>query len=128
MIVEYNTEPCLGIKRRSGYWPLLLTISEETSVHGIDVSNLDMEVSPKDDFYGFACGGWMKRHPLTPEYSRFGTFDQLRENAREQLRNLITNLKDHPESSKRARRHRKCATFMKWAWTATVSIERVPLR
>ena len=40
----------------------------------------------------------MKNNPLTPEYSRFGTFDQLRENARVQLQDLITNLSDNPQS------------------------------
>ena len=42
---------------------------------GIDVANLDKTVSPKTDFYQYACGGWMKTHPLTDEYGRFGSFD-----------------------------------------------------
>jgi len=66
--------------------------------HGIEKSNIDFSVSPKENFYLYACGGWMKKNPLTPEYSRFGTFDQLRENARKQLQELILNLADNPES------------------------------
>ena len=66
--------------------------------HGIEKANLDTSVAPGEDFYLYACGGWMKNNPLTPEYSRFGTFDQLRENAREQLQNLITNLSSNPEA------------------------------
>ncbi|MDE5584806.1 MAG: M13 family metallopeptidase, partial [Muribaculaceae bacterium] len=62
------------------------------TLHGIDQSNLDPSVSPKEDFFLYACGGWKKKHPLTPEYSRFGMFDQIRENAREQLKELIVNL------------------------------------
>ncbi len=34
----------------------------------------------------------MKANPLKPEYSRFGTFDQLGENNREQIRDLVMNL------------------------------------
>lgn len=34
----------------------------------------------------------MKNHPLTDEYSRFGSFDQLAENNRDQLRGLIEGL------------------------------------
>lgn len=56
---------------------------------GIDLNNLDTTAAPGTDFYEYACGGWMKAHPLTAEYSRFGSFDQLGENNNEQLRGLI---------------------------------------
>lgn len=68
------------------------------SPHGIDVKNLDKSVSPGENFYEYACGGWMKANPLPGEYSRFGTFDVLRENAKEQLQELILNLKDNPDT------------------------------
>ncbi|MDE6650333.1 MAG: M13 family metallopeptidase [Muribaculaceae bacterium] len=64
----------------------------DNTLHGIDRRNLDQTVSPKEDFYQYSNGGWMKEHPLTAEYSRFGMFDMLRENAREQLKDLILNL------------------------------------
>ncbi len=61
----------------------------QTQGTGIDTANLDTTVEAGTDFYDFATGGWQKANPLTAEYSRFGSFDQLAENNREQLRSLI---------------------------------------
>jgi len=59
---------------------------------GINFANLDTTVSPTADFYRYACGGWMDKHPLTGEYARYGTFDKLAEDNREQLKDLITSI------------------------------------
>lgn len=71
---------------------LTLTNCAEKQPKGIDRANLDETVAPGTDFYDYACGGWMKAHPLTAEYSRFGTFDALSEANRQQVLDLITNL------------------------------------
>ena len=59
---------------------------------GIKLENMDTTAVRGADFYQYACGGWMKNNPLTDEYSRFGTFDQLAENNREQLKGLIAEI------------------------------------
>lgn len=66
--------------------------SEKELVSGIVADNLDTTANPADDFYQFACGGWMKNHPLPAEYSRYGSFDQLAENTEKQLNKLITDI------------------------------------
>ena len=59
---------------------------------GISLDNLDTTAVPQNDFYQYACGGWMANNPLTPEYSRFGSFDKLALNNLEQVNGLIQDL------------------------------------
>lgn len=65
---------------------------KQTNTIGIDLANMDTTVAAGQDFYEYACGNWMKSHPLTAEYSRYGSFEVLNENNRKQLRELIEGL------------------------------------
>lgn len=44
-----------------------------------DLNNMDKSVSPAQDFYQYAVGGWVKSHPIPDEYSRYGSFEALQE-------------------------------------------------
>ena len=59
---------------------------------GINLSNLDSTYQAGTDFYMYATGGWQKANPLTAEYSRFGSFDVLRENNIKQLQGIIDSV------------------------------------
>ncbi len=52
----------------------------DKSVPAIDKNNFDESINCNDDFYQWATGGWQKNNPLKPEFSRYGSFDVLREN------------------------------------------------
>lgn len=51
--------------------------------------DMDLTVAPGEDFYQYSNGGWMKNHPLPDEKSRYGAFDMLAEQNREQVKGLI---------------------------------------
>ncbi|MBQ3249109.1 MAG: M13 family metallopeptidase [Alistipes sp.] len=58
-------------------------------VPAIDKNNFDEAINLKDDFYQWATGGWQKNNPLKPEFSRYGSFDVLRENNEVRINDLF---------------------------------------
>lgn len=56
---------------------------------GLSRANMNTKVKPGNDFFEYAAGGWMKAHPLTPEYSRYTQFEELSELNTKQLQSLI---------------------------------------
>ena len=71
----------------------MVTLGQGELKSGIDLTNLNQSVSPADDFFEFACGGWMKKHPLPAAYSRYGSFDQLAENNDKRINSILNDLK-----------------------------------
>lgn len=71
----------------------MMAMGQDGLQSGIDLTNLDRNVKPADDFFDFACGGWMKKHPLPAAYSRYGSFDQLAENNDKRINSILNDLK-----------------------------------
>ncbi|WP_304296908.1 M13 family metallopeptidase [Porphyromonas gulae] len=61
-------------------------------VPAIDLSAMDTSVRPQDDFYRYCNGNWMKNNPLKPAYSRYGSFDILRDSTLERVHLIVDNL------------------------------------
>jgi len=70
----------------------LSLMAQQPLKSGIALANLDQTVRPADDFYEYACGGWMKSNPLPPAYSRYGTFDQLGEDNSKRINGILDEL------------------------------------
>ncbi len=64
----------------------------QTKTPALDLSNFDLSVAPNADFYQYATGGWQKNNPLKPEFSRYGSFDVLRENNEKRINALFQEM------------------------------------
>ena len=59
---------------------------------GIDARNMDTSVRPQDDFYAYTNGAWLKNTAIPADKSRWGSFDELRENALVNLRTIVDTI------------------------------------
>lgn len=58
----------------------------------VDKALIDSTYTPGEDFYHYVNNGWMKAHPLTDEYARYGMFNVLNDKAEENVKEIVMNL------------------------------------
>ena len=73
----------------------LMTMAQTPLGSGLDVTDFDASVKPGNDFYEYACGGWMKKHPLPAAYSRYGSFDKLQEDNDKRINAILSELQQN---------------------------------
>ncbi len=56
---------------------------------GFDITNLDSSYRAQDDFYHFASGTWLSNNPVPPTESRWASFNELMENNKKILREIL---------------------------------------
>ena len=71
-----------------------VTMADEPLKSGLNKADMNTSVKAGDDFYEYACGGWMKANPLPAAYSRFGSFDRLAEDNNERVNGILKELQE----------------------------------
>jgi putative endopeptidase len=54
--------------------------TKPTKTPGIDVTLMDKTVRPQDDFFNYVNGDWLKKTEIPSDRTRWGSFDELRQN------------------------------------------------
>ena len=73
----------------------MMTMAQSTLGSGLNVADFNKSVRPGDDFYEYACGGWMKANPLPAAYSRYGSFDRLQEDNDKRINAILKELQNN---------------------------------
>ncbi|XP_042557853.1 membrane metallo-endopeptidase-like 1 [Dipodomys spectabilis] len=74
------------------------------------LQNMDPTKKPCEDFYQYACGGWLRRHVIPETHSRYSVFDILRDELEVILKGVLENstAKDRPAVEKAKILYRSC--------------------
>ena len=88
-----QTEPALASSS-----PPAVATEDLRKAKPVDAANNDPSVKPADDFFLYANGGWIKRTEIPPEYSRWGSFNQLIEQNNDALHTIADKAANSAQS------------------------------
>lgn len=74
--------------------------TKEAELKLIDLTNLDTTVSPGENFFLYANGGWLKNNEIPGDQTRWGSFNQLIENNQDKLRGLLDEAASKKDAAK----------------------------
>ncbi len=73
------------------------TLTQKTSP-GIDLSSMELNINPCEDFYTFTGGNWIKNNPIPDSESKWSSFNVVRDRNDSILRNILETASNQKHS------------------------------
>lgn len=90
---------------------LFVSCSYAPSADTIMIANMDTTVRPQDDFFQYACGGWIASHPIPENKSKYSVSDHLSSQVDQQVLEILTDIVNNKQ--KPGSTNEKLAMFFK---------------
>ena len=76
---------------------MLMCGATASAQKGYDKDNMNLAVKPGDNFVEYACGNWLKTHPLRDDQMTNGAFMDLYEQNQKQIQEMILEFATKPQ-------------------------------
>ena len=63
--------------------------NETKKQKGVNISYMDKTIDPKEDFFKYSCGNWLKNNPVPSSESTWGSFNEIQERNNDLLKNIL---------------------------------------
>ncbi len=86
-------------------------VAKEKEIPGIVLENMDTSVSPKDDFYNYVNGNWMKTTKIPEDRTRWGGFGVLRKKTDDDVLKILEEAKSSGKYQTGTDQHKAIVVF-----------------
>jgi putative endopeptidase len=62
---------------------------KKNSSKGVKLEYMDQTVDPREDFYQFSCGNWLRNNPVPNSESTWGSFNEIQERNNDLLKQIL---------------------------------------
>lgn len=73
--------------------------TKSSESHGLDLAAMDTQVDPKDDFYNYVNGTWMRENEIPEDETRWGGFNILRKETAKNVLDIMERAQKNHEYS-----------------------------
>jgi len=92
------------------FWIVVTTLAASLCCRGqstdtlrFDIGAVDRSADPCQDFYQYACGGWLKRNAIPPDQSYWAVFQQMRDLNQKRVAAILDHAVQEPQSANQQR-------------------------